>query len=455
MWQAPAESGHARLHVRDDRAYACHGARDVQQSRCPGLVGLTCGEGYSGTLCASCADGWYTTNGSCQLCQDELFDWLAAGCLALIAANIALLWVNREQKESGPSAPGSRPGTSSLLLTAAMQTGPVLLTFVQLSGVTTQLRPLKQDPLPEKQILDLAAFNADGLLDLLRLECRLGHRVAINMAAIYRPLALPVLCSMLLMATLAFQKLPTGVSLSLKAVTLLYVGGIASAVELITCRVSDAEGLSLGQDAFLKSMPFLQCSSTEGMLAVLVGKIALLLQACIIPAALALPVIRAARSVAAVETEVLRVSGKAADGSIEIILGMEALFEAQVVTASAPLLQADVSTPHDSAVPPALFASGAGFIGGLSANCDLVDAVCVARSGCLHLTFDLGTVSSKKADAIMRRAGPRCLTLAKIMRERVLLNDLSERSRTVKGAMDLMLKYDSCRSVQFPSALME
>jgi len=120
-----------------------------------------------------------------------------------------------------------------------------------------------------------------------------------------------------------------------------------------------------------------------------------------------------------------------------------------VVTACAPLLQADVSTPHDSAVPPALLASGAGFIGGLSANCDLVDAVCVARSGCLHLTFDLGTVSSKKADAIMRRAGPRCLTLAKIMRERVLLNDLSERSRTVKGAMDLMLKYNSCRHVAF------
>lgn len=55
------QEGHARLQPLATVAHKCH---PPAKARCPG--DRTCGEGYTGTLCVSCTEGFWATGSKCQ-----------------------------------------------------------------------------------------------------------------------------------------------------------------------------------------------------------------------------------------------------------------------------------------------------------------------------------------------------------------------------------------------------
>eukprot|EP00438_Fugacium_kawagutii_P002760 Skav202244 [mRNA] locus=scaffold1417:147804:153185:+ [translate_table: standard] len=98
---APPDVNHIRLKSNAKEAHRC--LPPAVSQRCPG--GHHCGVGYGGTLCASCAEGFWAKGGTCKPCAQESLQGfevrlLALGLLALLLAASFLAYRRLRAREN-------------------------------------------------------------------------------------------------------------------------------------------------------------------------------------------------------------------------------------------------------------------------------------------------------------------------------------------------------------------
>ncbi|CAE7391857.1 RLK7 [Symbiodinium natans] len=268
------ERGYARLPAAG--VFRC-----LDPLRCPGQ--LPCATGYGGPLCATCAPGHRSASNLCAACADvEDVEWmevLKAVSLAtlLLCLGVAAAYLLRSCIP--PFGPGVRCACGLL----ASQ-GLVLLQLAQLWAVVARLAKLAQEAAQEAAQEDLAAsvktatdVQSDPMLTYIEilqlrgmelasfvdLQCRFDGTNVRSLAALATPL-LPVVV-LASCACLELCSCGTGVSMALKALAVLFVGGASGAAQLLGCQGHDGEGRTIPKEAAFRPLfPHLLCADSTG-----------------------------------------------------------------------------------------------------------------------------------------------------------------------------------------------
>lgn len=158
----------------------------------------------------------------------------------------------------------------SLLQKLITLQAPVLLQMVQLWSVLSRLGRSSSSPsggssqsLPEVPYLEALQLTTTELQNSLNLQCAFNAETVRMLAALSSPVA-PLLL-LACCAALELYRAGFGVSMALKTLTLLFIGGASSASELLSCQSVDGDGESLGDFAFRKAIRHLRCSETDGV----------------------------------------------------------------------------------------------------------------------------------------------------------------------------------------------
>ncbi|CAK9094535.1 unnamed protein product [Durusdinium trenchii] len=261
---AVPERGFLRLAPGAEEARRCPAPAEV---RCSG--GHRCSEGYNGTLCTSCAEGFWASGPRCRTCADasSISLWILS-LLAAVALLVALL-VYYRSRLSGSERRRS-VSARELLQKLILLQAPVLLQTVQLWSVLTRLATTETteqrdgERLPEIPYLEALQLTASEMQNSLNLQCRWGDAAAVRAwAAMSSPLA-PLL---LLACCAAFElfRAGLGVNMALRTLTFLFIGGASSTSRLLSCQSVDGDGHSLGEWAFRSAVPTLRCSNGDGL----------------------------------------------------------------------------------------------------------------------------------------------------------------------------------------------
>lgn len=160
---AVPDKDYTRLEPSADEAHRC--LPPAVSDRCPGSH--QCGPGYNGTLCSSCADGFWATRGKCEPCAEASSTSIASlvllGVAALLAA--AFLFYCQIYGQQVPEA----ASVKTLLQKLLGRQGPVVLQLVQLWSVLSRLRQQNSSSakgLPEIPYLEFLQLTATELQSL-------------------------------------------------------------------------------------------------------------------------------------------------------------------------------------------------------------------------------------------------------------------------------------------------
>ncbi|CAE7683161.1 RCH1 [Symbiodinium sp. CCMP2592] len=275
---APPQVGFARLEARARRAYRC--LEPAAEERCHASsvngtgkgTALGCAAGHEGPLCVACSSGYRSRSGVCVPCEvarDADTRWLylrwVAGAAVLAGVLGAVIFVWRRSR-SQPATTPLEPTLWSVMQPLLAAQGPVLLQLFQLWGLLMALlesdresgdEPSRTDGLWAEECVQWLQLTAQGFRDATSLECWFGRTAndVMALAAPCVPLALLVLC---ILPEVASQG--SGVSLVLKLLTLLYIGGASSSAELMRCQHADGGKERLPDKyAFRTALPDIKC----------------------------------------------------------------------------------------------------------------------------------------------------------------------------------------------------
>ncbi|CAE7293660.1 RCH2, partial [Symbiodinium pilosum] len=334
--------------------------------------------------------------------------------------------------------------------------GPLLLQLFQLWGLLVSLRQVQGTGTNDKEPADSnipwveeyiqwLQFTAQGFRDATSLECWLGARTANSLTALVGPcvpLALLALCMVPEVVSHG-----TGVSMALKLLTLLYIGGASNCAALMRCQNVDGGREPLGDFAFRAVLPDLKCQDP----APLADGIAWICAFCyglLIPGFLAYLMFK--QHMALAPSRRFLTPAKSVGGVIEVwVLPVEESESLQGQDA------------NDEMKTRSLLAAAVAhicicFTG--SVRVELRDERLILKSGQEkhepeRLDLDASSLVWKalqsKSDADLRR----CQALARMLMERYVLEDVASSDRVVAGAKELFVKYAACQNVWFEIAM--
>eukprot|EP00435_Cladocopium_sp_Y103_P031914 s109_g8.t1 len=258
---------HARLEPKAEEARRCL-PLDVSE-RCPG--GRQCGLGYTGTLCTSCADGFWPKGGRCRPCAKTRSTYIRSLILVgVVGVAIVLLAAYLAyQRAYGRQVPQHATVKSQLKRLMVLQ-APGVLQMVQLWTVLSKLQMVQLGQVnesaprfPEIPYLEILQLTVDDLQNSLKLQCSFDAETVRMLAAIGSPLV--PLCLFACSVALEFCRRGLGVNMALKVLPFLFIGGAYSTANLLSCQREDGDGESLGHFAFHKALPQLRCYDRSGV----------------------------------------------------------------------------------------------------------------------------------------------------------------------------------------------
>jgi len=278
--------GFARLQRGGSQAFACLAPATV---RCPGqnTSDMGCAKGYAGSLCMRCEEQYYAAGNACVECSDTRIPaWMIQLAIALLilaffaiaCAGIAYTvyswnpgqWFE-EWLQWAKKAIFSHGVLGSLQQELVKRQLPILLQMVQLWSVLAALAsngnkeasPSKMWELPYVQQLQ---FALGSLQEVLYLQCVLGGPGVRLAAALVTPV-IPLLMLLCCVGLECFKR-GSGVNVALKVLAVFFIGGASACMALRSCQHRDAGGEQLGDLAFLRQLPDLDCNdeTTEAQL---------------------------------------------------------------------------------------------------------------------------------------------------------------------------------------------
>eukprot|EP00435_Cladocopium_sp_Y103_P047990 s109_g14.t1 len=417
---------YARLEPQAEEARRCL-PPDVSR-RCPGSH--QCGLGYDGTLCATCANGFWPKGGRCQPCAqaNQICYWSIA-VLGVAAVLIAVFLAYRRVQQV-PQSANVRSQLKQLLVLQA----PGLLQMVQLWTVLSHLggpRESGTSRLPEAPYLEVFHLTINDLQSSLNLQCSFNAATVRTLAALGSPL-LPLLllaCS----AALEFSRSGLGVNVSLKLLPFLFIGGACSTAELLSCQLQDGDGESLGDFAFRKALPHLRCYDRNGagFWSDMVGYSSALAYGVLIPLFLAGLMVRQRLAKMHVALQPARLFCAYAEGEGQITLRLQPL-EGKLL-----------------AQPKRLLAAAAAYMavncGGERREIRLHDGYIATTSSDVAETPELRVMkvvdaeTSRNSNVLLVSDGLRTRRLTKMLTERIMLDEAED--RLLIGSQSLLSKY--------------
>ncbi|CAE7475955.1 inlA [Symbiodinium natans] len=255
---AVPQLGYARLEALAEEARKC--LPPAEGERCPGSQ--RCGAGYTGTLCSSCNDRFWARRGRCEPCAETSTTWIwSLGLLGVATLILGAFLVYRKMHEVQ---------AKSLALRLIALQGPVLLQTAQLWGVLSRLG---RAPSTQRQVeipyLEGLQLTATQLQNSLNLQCNFHADTIRTLSALTSPLV-PLVLLACCAALEPFQaglgvSLAERVSMALKTLTFLFIGGASATAQLLSCQSTDGDGESLGDFAFRKSFQKLRCNDSSGL----------------------------------------------------------------------------------------------------------------------------------------------------------------------------------------------
>ncbi|CAE7733082.1 inlA [Symbiodinium sp. CCMP2456] len=461
---APPQVGYARLEEGAQRAYRC--LEPTAEKRCSAssangtgnVTALGCAVGHEGPLCVACSWGHRSRAGVCIPCEvasDAGTRWLylrwvvGAAVFAGVLGAVIFLW---RRSRSEPATARLEPTLWSVMQPLLAAQGPVLLQLFQLWGLLVALldsqgktgdEPTRADGLWAEEYVQWLLLTAQGLRDATSLECWFG-RTANDVTALVGPcvpLALLVLC---ILPELASHG--SGVSLVLKLLTLLYIGGASSSAALMRCQHTDGGKERLPDTyAFRTALPDTKCQEA----APLADSIAASCVVCyglLIPSFLAYLMFKQHLSLAPSRRFVSLVAQKEGGDTVSVW----------------PVEESEKSEPEQELKRKSLLAAAVArsciyFRGAIRVQ--LQDERLILRpvqeqSGQEHdVNLDASsfvwTALGNKGDADLRR----CQALERMLKERYVLEKAASSDRIVAGAKELFVKYAACQNVWFEIAM--
>lgn len=467
-WLATPKAGYVRMESNSSKVYLCLSADQCNSQNCS--------TGFAGPLCVDCAAGYRSVRGSCEACSKEppnLFFWsiVAAALLSLVGV-VAYLFISRSAAAAATApAPPSRALKWKVLQDLAKAQAPVLLQLCQLwaalavlsfvgkrsadvlsreeghekdtEGSNSWISTFWELPYVETLQLSLNAFK-----DSMALQCSYdGARVRF-----FGALAAPLL-PLLILAACGILELPyptKGISAALKVLTLLFIGGVSSCANLLTCQYVDGADEPLGEHAFRLHMPFLRCrdDSWQALWVDVVAYSSSFVYGVFIPLLLLHLftrqhlLMRSCRTVAAV-TQLTQPEGQGmavslqsltADGKLSF---EESQLRGRLVAACAARLAVS-QQGHRVKLRMMKDVVYLEDLGQTSTGSSFADA-----------TIEESMVASWIAseEEIQSGLALRCRSISEMLMERRVLDEAQRSERTLTGAKEIFYKYASCRHV--------
>ena len=477
-------AGYLRLGNRA-RAFECLSPN----TRCiaSNLKASHCHDGYAGQLCMECGPGFYASGGLCEQCTEssaiQSFQSLwqdsglvlaaVAAVMILALALIACLCWTRPSNAATAQSEMLTSGGSKVLTALKMQLkaqAPLLLQMVQLWSVLAVLATSQSDytntfeggklpdvanatntptnhtsksfilwELPYVKVVQLSVSNLKGAVNL---QCKFDGatvRLAFALAAPVFPLLVLVCCLILEVVNRG-----AGIAGALQALTLLYVGGASSCADLLSCQDVDGAGETLPKEfVFRKSIPYILCESSSPVKTVVdaVGYIAAVCYGIVIPVCLLYVY---ARQRTMLRSSKVTVSYALCKGNLRVY--MQKLLQSETVKSSAKEDEFSRCLVASAAAHTAVHLHGrVGFQ--LADGAVVVKPVSVTGSQSnMDLNADLLAVLGPE-DAEEHAKTLRCQSLAKMLTERVVLQDIIQSDRVLLGGKQLLLKYRFCQNL--------
>eukprot|EP00435_Cladocopium_sp_Y103_P023760 s2091_g5.t1 len=267
---APPHDGFARLEAGARRSYKCFQPSNERCNRSGGAE-ETCAPGYAGYLCMDCRPQYFASGGRCWRC-DTSSDasnwrlWAAAGVGTGAMLAMAGAWIFYPLV-----AAGARRFSSMPFVVELKQKAPLLLQSSQLWAVLSALSISEQGrqrgehmrsftnfevKMPELPYIRGLRFSLIDLQGTFNFQCVVEGATARYWVALLAPIV-PLL---FLLACGVLESSNHGISKALLVLSIFFVGGASSCAKLISCKLYDAGGDSLGQFAFQELMPSSKCS---------------------------------------------------------------------------------------------------------------------------------------------------------------------------------------------------
>lgn len=470
-------AGYVRLGNRS-RAFKCI----FPSTRCTvsAINASICNDGYMGNMCMECRPGFYSSGKLCKQCTEVSSSltfqnfWktsaVAVAVVAVVAAvvlTLLVVWMRRFSQNAQSDRPTSLTTLKSQLKTQL----PLLLQMGQLwsvlailaasqsafSGFDGELSSTNMfkraadtfDPrntwdfstsstfweVPYVQVVQLSFSN---LKEAFNLQCKFDGamvRLAFALASALFPLLVLLCCSVLEIISRG-----TGVAIALQALTILYIGGASSCADLFVCQDIDGSGESLPKEfAFRKSLPHIECqnSSPVKTLVDVVAYVGAFCYGVVIPLSLLYVY---ARQHMILKSSRMTVACASHGDNLKVYL-----YKLRECTFAKVPHQDDRSTR-------CLVASAAAYIAVLfhgRASVWLVEGAIMVKPSTHpteHLAFDVDLLDLLGPEDAQEQAKTlKCRSIAEMLTERVILQDVIHADRVLLGAKQLLLKYMLCK----------
>ena len=257
-----------------------------------------CLEGYTGPLCAACAEKDYRSSrfGHCERCSREEEHWrlpmiCSVAMMFLLAMGASLWhWVWKKPDENTASERGLR-------FLEFLEQFLLVLTYLQLlvAVLSLQKRTLSnQDATGEgpmqRFMKKFIMLDVAWVLDMLSVECMLGYQAGRNLQILASALLLPALVLVaLILGSCVWGSPFYGVKYAIVITSVAFQSSTQTIWgNLFWCQTESQKGWSLGGGAFLRQRPWLLCSqlSEDPLKNILWG--ALIVDGIVIPGCLGL-----------------------------------------------------------------------------------------------------------------------------------------------------------------------
>eukprot|EP00435_Cladocopium_sp_Y103_P027397 s2091_g6.t1 len=458
---APPHDGFARLEARARRGYKCFQPSKERCNRSGGAEEI-CAPGYAGYLCMDCRPKYFASGGRCWRCDTSrdasnrrLRAAAGVGTGALLA--MAGAWMFYPWVAAGAQRFSGMPFVVDL-----KQKAPLLLQSSQLWAVLSALSISEQGrqrgehmrsftnfevKMPELPYIRGLRFSLIDLQGTFNFQCVVEGATARYWVALLAPIV-PLLF-LLACGVLESSNHGSGISKVLLILSIFFVGGASSCAKLISCKLYDAGGDSLGDFAFQELMPSRKCSDLAPEVKA-VFLVTSLCYAILVPCFL---LYLFARQHFALRSNKLLVSCS----KPKMVEEKELHFEQIPRKADSQLPEMKEEMLERRLVAAAV-AYSAVFLDG-EVQVALKDSTVTVEGQDAHRTSDifyLHTLESFWLDVVEAKehgSALRCHAITEMLMERCVLFERcelaapEERERVLGGARDMLIKYAVCQNV--------